>query len=832
MRLRRSVLLSLALLTLLPGRALLGEQPPAPVRTDHYGDPLPKDARFRLGSVRLRHDGMVRTLAWSPDGRILVSFWEQTGLRLWQIPGGKQLINKQPAQADTLEGFFCSLSPDGRTWMWRDLKDALHVMDLASGKELRRIEPGHCPGELSPDGKFSVAVEGKGLRLYAVDTGKKLHFLETKLRAFDNDPTILFTPDSRSLIVNTQDGIFCWDLGTGKKHHKLGRESLDSFAIAPNGKTLATAKVGEDGQNIVTLWSWPECKRLHRLTVEKEGDPVLLAFSANGKLLATGGWSGIVRLWNLADGKQLRHFVELEDRILALSFSPDGTLIAAACDGGRVIVWEVNEEKPSRPLMGVRHLLSLVGLSADGKTLLTRSVDGTLTAWDARDGRHLRTLREKDENAEHFLFGPDAGRTRVDLWQDVVSGRPSPPFSKQSTNCSAFSPDNTMLAEGGIGNVLLVRKTVGRVERRVLLPKAAKNAKAESNIINSVRALAFSPDGRTLAAIFADGGLSLWDSRTGQLRHSISLPPIGVTFERCLAFSPNSRLLAISNCHEIQLIETASRKQARKLRCNRAWITSLTFAPDNRTLAVGTWGSVNDDSTVEPVIDLWDLPTEKRINVLSGHDKSIRTLVFSPDCASLYSGGEDYTVLCWDVAAVMKRRLPSKKLSTAKLTELWTDLASKDALHGQQAAAEMIQAPDAALPFLEKSLPPVPPAEMARIAALIADLDHAEFARREKASRELEQIGTPAALALRKTLTEKPSLEMRRRIDALLEVIEARPLSPKELRTIRAVQVLETIGTPVARRILEGLSGGAAEAMLTLEAKAALQRLEHRNRKP
>lgn len=214
---------------------------------------------------------------------------------------------------------------------------------------------------------------------------------------------------------------------------------------------------------------------------------------------------------------------------------------------------------------------------------------------------------------------------------------------------------------------------------------------------------------------------------------------------------------------------------------------------------------------------------------MQGHRYSVEKLIFSPDGTFLLSGSLDKTVLCWDVAAILRRRAPSKELSSAKLSELWNDLVSKDAARGQRAVAELIQAPDAALPFLEKSLPPVPPAEMARIAASIADLDHAEFARRDKATTQLEKIGTLAAPALRKALTEKPSLEMRRRIDALLEAIDAQPLSPEERRTLRAVQVLETVGTPQARRILDGLAHGAAEAMRTHEAKAALQRLGRRN---
>src|SRR5262249_8629339 len=161
-----------------------------------------------------------------------------------------------------------------------------------------------------------------------------------------------------------------------------------------------------------------------------------------------------------------------------------------------------------------------------------------------------------------------------------------------------------------------------------------------------------------------------------------------------------------------------------------------------------------------------------------------------------------------------------------------TDLASEDAARAQRAVAELILASDAVLPFLERSLPPVPPAKMAPIAALIADLDHEEFARRDKSSAELGEIGEAAMPALRKKGAEGCSLEMRRRIEALLGTIQGRPLSPDGLRTLRALQVLETIGTPAAERFLKRLAGGAADAPLTLDTKAVLRRLERRQVKP
>ena len=132
-----------------------------------------------------------------------------------------------------------------------------------------------------------------------------------------------------------------------------------------------------------------------------------------------------------------------------------------------------------------------------------------------------------------------------------------------------------------------------------------------------------------------------------------------------------------------------------------------------------------------------------------------------------------------------------------------------------------------AVAFLRERLPDAPELNDQQIALLIADLDSTRFAVRQKATEELGKAGGVAERALRMKLKERPSLEVRQRIEQLLDRL-SKPLSGDQLQALRAVEVLEHIGSPEAKQVLEKLATGAEGARLTREAKASLGRLRER----
>jgi HEAT repeat protein len=157
---------------------------------------------------------------------------------------------------------------------------------------------------------------------------------------------------------------------------------------------------------------------------------------------------------------------------------------------------------------------------------------------------------------------------------------------------------------------------------------------------------------------------------------------------------------------------------------------------------------------------------------------------------------------------------------------LWAELAHTDAQRAGAAMTALLQTPQQASSLFAHKLQPVSAVAPERVARAIADLDGNEFAVRERAARELEQLAELAEPAMRKALAGKPSLEGRRRIEALLDKLD-HP-SPEQLRRLRAVEILELLGTPEARKLLQRLADGAPKARLTQEAKASLERLAQR----
>jgi hypothetical protein len=220
---------------------------------------------------------------------------------------------------------------------------------------------------------------------------------------------------------------------------------------------------------------------------------------------------------------------------------------------------------------------------------------------------------------------------------------------------------------------------------------------------------------------------------------------------------------------------------------------------------------------------LWSVATGEELQPFSGHAGFPSQVCYAADGRAVLTGGQDTTILLWDAAGVVGKAVRGA-LPGRAVEDLWADLAGNDGLRAHQAIWALVAEPRRSMPLL-KTIQAVPEPDRRQLERWLADLDSEEFAVREEAARELEKLEEAAGPALRACLQGKPSAEVRRRVEQLLERLQEPFLTGQRLRSVRAVEALEQIGTAAARRVLEALAEGAQGARLTREAKASLGRL-------
>ncbi|MVO90522.1 hypothetical protein GPA10_38680 [Streptomyces sp. p1417] len=593
-----------------------------------YGLPL----RHRL----VGHTGGLRALAFSRDGRTLVSTAEDRDAYLWDTATGTRRTVVSNYGDET---YRMTLTPDARTLAVAGLNDGtLRLSQVATGRvrHVLHTQSGFDELAFSPDGRtLATRIDDEGVRLWDVAHGKPRITLTGRTKDVSE---LVFSPDGKTLAAATENGVGLWDVGTGKLRTMLtGRyETADAMAFSPDGRTLATN--GTDGK----MWLWDTATGKARSSLP--GGAEVLTFSPDGRTLAAGGF-GAVQLWDAPTGKLRATLAGHTDRTNVMRFSPDGRTLATGGDDKTVRLWDVAAGTTPATRTHRTGYTFTVALSPDRRTLATADRRGTVHLRNTNRNTLRLSLTGHTDAVTAIAFSPD-GRTlatgggdhTVRLW-DVKTGDSLRVLPAENLTAAAFSPDGETLAVAGYEKAWLWNTATGRIR---------------TTVSESAEALAFSPDGKTLATADRDYEVRLRSAATGKTRttlrgHTSSL--------ESMVFSPDGATLATSSMDNTVRVWNVTTGKASKAVARHSDVGSaLAFGPGEQLLAV--------TSGADTSVRLWDVETGRTRTTFTGHTGHVISLTFSPDASALITSSEDNTVRVW------KPDLPTTATSIRKICRL------------------------------------------------------------------------------------------------------------------------------------------------------------------
>jgi hypothetical protein len=293
---------------------------------------------------------------------------------------------------------------------------------------------------------------------------------------------------------------------------------------------------------------------------------------------------------------------------------------------------------------------------------------------------------------------------------------------------------------------------------------------------------------------------------------------------RSLAFLPDgTKAAVVDGGKAVRMLDMAAGQEGAAFQGDDA-IQAVAFSSDGKQAA--TAGKSGE-------VVLWDAAQGTEARRFDAGQGAIHSVAFAPGGETLATAGEDGTVVVWDLTRDEKPLAQDVKLTEKDLASLWDDLAGDGGGKVYAAQRTLRSDPTRSVPFLQERLKPRDEGpDDKKIKRLIADLDSDDFDTRERATKELEKIGKDAESALRGALAGSPPPEVQARAARLLKAIGEGALTAEQKRDVRAVRLLEQAGTPEARKLLEALTKESPGWWATQEAKAALQRMAKREKKP
>ena len=698
---RRYYLPIFVTLTLAPTASMTLGQPP-PAHVDHEGFALPMEAIARVGSARFRTGMSLQWLAYTPDGKTIVSATlddtaQHGALQFWDTATGK--LRHRVALKSHFRIAGLALNRDGHLLVL-DADNICRTLDGTSGKELRRCTLPEDPAVYnpiwlcySPKGSLLATRRYPEVCLFELVDGKETRRLKLK-----TDPNaavdlygqaLAFTPDGTALVVATAGNLVeVFDVASGKQRCEFTApiKALHHIELSPDGRDLFCT--GYEHERVI-IRDWEGKKNIVRLS--KPARFTASAFSPDGTRLAVcADCDAGVTVYDAATGNEVQWIPAWN--CWRLAFTPNGRTLATSTGIlGTIGQWDVATGKPlpasAEPPGGLR----VLRFAAGGKHLIAKADRHLLCDWQT--GR---------------LIGPCAAAESA--------------YLREAT----LSPDGKLLAVKKTGQLLLLDADTGKeVHRlahgtfafastgllyvagadkliRVFDPKALRVRALHDPLpapLFPVRdALVVSPDGRFIAIACGldESQIGVWDATTGKVLFRLT------SYEGAPAFSPDGRHLAIvrhvNDRMHVTFVDLRTGNEKRVIAVLDKGVAPFVFSPDGRTL-------VTPDYDGE--LRLWEVATGQERHRFEGHKAHAFAVVFSGDGALLASSGHDAPAYIWDIYGKHAKEPPAPEQWSAKESQrLWEALAGPDAKAAFQAVRRLIRSPGPAVALLRERLRP------------------------------------------------------------------------------------------------------------------------------
>ena len=616
----------------------------------------------------LGHAERVTSIAFSPDGKQLVSSSNDKTFKLWDVATDTELRTFSGHSGSVTSVAF---SPDGRQIVSSGWKDQTLVLwDAQSGSKLQTFS-GHSGGvccvAYAANGQLIASSGEDGVRVWDPVSGRQLQsFGRGSIRV----TSIAFSPDGKQIVSNSYDSIKLWDAGSGKQLQAFTNPKgrLHCLAFSTDGKLV----IGSSLDKALVLWDVKSGQKLRTFTGHRSAARSI-AFSPDSKQVASVSGAREFKIWDVASGKEIKSF-QTRSQLLSVAFAPDGKRVVFGNRRGAIGVWEVgssslevfaNESEvvrssksaagsieldSNRPataiavkddslmtLRGHRDDIGSVAFFSDGKTLVSASDDQTLMLWDAETGQRRKIFAQVDAACRSLAISADDqwicianAEGEIDLW-DATSTLRLKTFSEHlsSVSCVAISPNDKFIASTSWGDSGLVKLF------RVSNESVKKLGEGDYTSVT------FSPNSRWVIAGSMNESVDIWSTSSGKLLKTLKGHTNAVLAVACspsgkqVASGGKDRTIKVWAVPKVKLLQT--------LIGHTASVSSVSFSPDGKLIASGSF-----DNTVK----LWDAASGKELRTLHGHNDRVRCVVFSPDGKRIVSSSNDQTIKIWDTSGV------------------------------------------------------------------------------------------------------------------------------------------------------------------------------------